>query len=112
MGVQRHEFVELPVDNPPSRTVCIFALDPEDGFVAIERVQAVADPDTKSVQEDGYTAVTFLVPFEPEFEHERRQTTSNEFISDIYALLSENTGTSWLGSLRVTMGDHRGKQGA
>ena len=90
----------------------MFTLDPEDGLVAIERVQAVADLDTKSTQKNGYTTVTFLVSFEPEFEHEGRQTTCDELIGDIYAVLSESTGASCLGSLRVTLSDHCGKQGA
>ena len=109
MGVQGHEFPKLPIDNPPSGTVCVFALDPEDGLVPIERVQAIADPDTKSMEENGYTAMTFLISFEPEFEHERCEVASDEFVGDIYALLSESTGTSCLGSLRVTVSDHGGK---
>ena len=96
MGVQRHEFPELPIDNPPCRTVRILALNPKDGRVTIERVQTVTDPDPKSVQKNWYTTVSFLVPFEPEFEHERCEATGNEFIGDIHAMWGDGTGTSCL----------------
>lgn len=107
--MQGHEFPKLPIDNPPSRTICVFALDPEDGLVPIERVQAIADPNTKSMEENGHTTMAFLVSFEPEFEHERCEVASDEFVGDIYTLLSESTGASSLGSLRMTLSDHVGK---
>lgn len=69
MCVQRQKFPELSVYNPPDSPIGVLALDPEDGFVAIERVQAITDSDAESMEKNGYTTVTFLVPFEPEFEH-------------------------------------------
>lgn len=64
--MQRQEFPELPVDNPPDCPVGVLALDPEDGFVAIEGVQAVTDPDPEPMEKNGHTTVAFLVPFKPE----------------------------------------------
>ena len=93
MGVQRQELLELPVDDPPGRTVGIFALDPKNGLVTVEGVQAVADTDPKSVEKNGYTTVAFFVSFEPEFEHERCEATSDELIGDIHAMWGENAGT-------------------
>lgn len=109
MGVQRQEFPELPVNDPPGRTVGIFALDPKDGLVAIEWVQTIADADAKSVEKNGYPTVTFLVSLEPEFEHERCETASDEFIGDVHAMLGEDTGTSCLRSMRVALSDRGGK---
>ena len=96
MCVQRQEFPELSVDNPSNRPIRVLAFDPEDGFVAIERVQAVADPDPESMEKNGYTAMTFLVPFEPEFEHKRGEATTDEFIRDIYAVLGDRARTPCL----------------
>jgi hypothetical protein len=88
MGVQRQEFPELSINNPPNRPIGILALDPKDGFVAVERMQTVANPDPESMQKNWHTTVAFLVPFEPKFEHECGETTSDEFVGDVYAVLS------------------------
>ena len=93
MCVQRQEFPELSVDNPPNRPIRVLAFDPEDSLIAVEWVQTIADPDPESVEKDGYTAVTFLVPFEPEFEHKRGEATTDEFICDIYAELGDRART-------------------
>jgi len=102
MGVQR--YLELPVDNRPGPTVGVFALDPEGSPTTIERMQAVADPDPKSMQENGRTTVTFLVSFKPEFEHENCEATNDEFVGEIYTILGEGTGTSCRRSLRAILG--------
>ena len=108
MGVQRYELLELSVDNPPGRTVGILALDPKDGLVAVERMQAVTDPDPKPMEKDGHTTVAFLVSFEPKLEHEGRKAASYELIGDIYAMWGEGAGASCLRGLRVTLGDDGG----
>ena len=108
MRVQRQEFSELPVNNPPNGSVGILALDPEDGFVAIERMQTIADPDSKPMQKNGHTTVAFLVPFEPEFEHERGETTSDKFVGNIYGVWGEGVGTSWLRILGANLSDSCG----
>ena len=109
MGVQRQEFPELSVNNPLDGPIGILALDPENSFVAIERVQAIADPDPKPVQKNGHTTVAFLVPFEPEFKHERGETTGDEFVGNIYVVWGEGAGISWMRSLRAASSGNCGK---
>ena len=56
----------MSVNDPACRAVRVLTFDSKHGFVAVQRVQAVADPDSQPVQQNGDAAMVFLIALEPE----------------------------------------------
>lgn len=84
MGVQREELPQLAVYNPPNRAIGILALNPEDSLIPMERVQAVADADPKSMEQRRHPTMSLVVPFEPHAKHLRRKPASDELVGDVH----------------------------
>ena len=83
MSVQGQEFAQLAIHNPPHRAIRVLALDAEDGFVAMQRMETVRDPNTQTVEECRHSPMSFLIPFDPEPEHERRKTAGDKLVGDV-----------------------------
>ena len=89
MVVQGDKILQFSIDNPASCTVSILAFYPKYRLVTVKRMQAIADADSKAMEEDRYAPLIAFITLEPQSKHESRKTTSNEFIGNVDAVASD-----------------------
>jgi hypothetical protein len=65
MGMERKEVSQLAVDDPTNSTICVFALNAKNSFVALVGVEAVAHTNPQAMKEDGNATMALLITLKP-----------------------------------------------
>jgi hypothetical protein len=65
MGMKGDKIPQLAIYDPSGCTVGVFAFDSKDGFMLLQWMQTITDPDAKTMEKEWDSSVALFIPLKP-----------------------------------------------